>query len=83
MSWRCGPAGGVGGAAADRGLDRVKLGDPAQRLGGDRRAGRLVHVVELPSGVRPAGGEHDVAACGEPLEARIAVDLKDAAEPSR
>jgi hypothetical protein len=39
-----------------------------------------VYVVELASGVRPTGGQHDVAARGEPLEARIAVDLEDPAE---
>ena len=39
-----------------------------------------MYVVELASGVRPAGGQHDIAAHGEPLEARIAVDLEDSAE---
>jgi len=39
-----------------------------------------VHVIEFASRVRPTGGQHDVAACGEPFESGIAVDLEYATE---
>src|SRR6266511_4723704 len=69
-----------GGAPADRPLDRIELGNPAQGFGGDRRAGRLVQIIELPSRVRPTGCQQDVATRGQPLEPGIAVDLENAAE---
>ncbi len=69
-----------GRLAADAFLDGIELGDPTQGLGGDRRAGRLVEVIELASGMRPACGEDDVAACGERLEPGITVDLQYALE---
>jgi hypothetical protein len=65
--------------ASDRSLDRIKLGDPTSRLGGDRRGGRLVYILELASGVSPAGGQYDIAAFGQPFEACITVDLQNAA----
>jgi hypothetical protein len=71
----------LGSATADRGFDRVEFCDPAERLGSDRRAGRVVHLVEFAPGVRSTGGKYDVAACGPPLEPGVAVDLEDAAEP--
>jgi hypothetical protein len=37
--------------AADLPFDRIELGDPAQDPGGNRRAGRLVELVKLASGV--------------------------------
>ena len=45
-----------GRLAADAFLDGIELGDPAQGLGGDRRAGGLVELIELASDVGPAGG---------------------------
>jgi hypothetical protein len=65
--------------ASDRSLDRTKLGDPTSRLGGDRRGGRLVYIIELASGVSPAGGQYDIAASGQPFEACITVELQNAA----
>ena len=44
----------LGGAAADLGLDRVELADPAQRLFRQRRAGGLVELVEAASGNAPS-----------------------------
>ena len=41
----------AGGLAADSGLDRVELGDPAQGLLGNRRLRGGEHVVEFSSGV--------------------------------
>ncbi len=70
----------VGGLAPDGGLDRIELGDAPQRFGRDRRAGRLMHLVELAPRVGPAGCELDVAAVAEPIEAGITVDLNDALE---
>ncbi len=39
-----------GRMAADAFLNGIELGDPAQGLGGDRRAVRLVELIELASG---------------------------------
>src|SRR5882672_5728972 len=63
----------IGRAAADARLDLVEFGDPPQRLGGDRRAGRMVEVEELAPDMSPAEGKFDRAYTVEP---RIAVDLQ-------
>ena len=61
-----------GWLSPDRLIDGIDPGDATDRFTGDRRAGRLVDIVELASGVRPAGGEHNPVA-GQLLEAGIAV----------
>jgi hypothetical protein len=66
--------------ATDPVFDGVELTDPTQRLGGDRRAGRLMHLVELARSMSPAGGKHD-AMGNQLLEPRIAIDLQRALEP--
>jgi hypothetical protein len=42
--------------ASDIGLDHIEFGDPAQRLGGQRRCPRRVQIVEFSPRVRSAGG---------------------------
>jgi hypothetical protein len=49
----------IGQATVDARLDVVELGDPAQRLGRDRRAGGMVEVKELAPDMGPAEGELD------------------------
>ena len=71
------------GTAADGILDRVELGDAPQRFYRDRRACGLLHLIELASGVSPTSCELESAAIAEPVEAGIAVDLHDAAEPGQ
>jgi len=61
-------------------LDGIEFADPAQRLGGYRRSGGLSNIIELAAGVRPAGGEHDVAFAGQRLEAGIAIDVQHTGE---
>jgi hypothetical protein len=68
------------GAALDGLLDRIKLGDPAQRFGGNWRACRLMQVVELPACVCPTGSQDNVAARGQPFEAGVTVNQEDALE---
>ncbi len=46
----------LSGASSDSLLDCVELADPAQRFCGDRRAGRLMHIIELPARMCPTGG---------------------------
>ena len=66
--------------ASDRLLDRIELGDPLERLAGDRRF--ALGVVEEPaSQVRPAEGERDPAVRrlgGDRLVGGVAVALDDA-----
>ena len=69
--------------AADGGLDRIEFGDAPQRFCRDRRAGGLLHLIELASGVSPTSCELDSAAVAEPVEAGIPVDLHGAAEPGQ
>jgi hypothetical protein len=59
---------------ANLGFDGIEFGDPAQRLGRDRRVGRLRHLMA------PASREHDVARAGQGLEASIAVHAQNAPE---
>jgi hypothetical protein len=66
--------------ASDSGLDRIELGDASERLGRDRRTGRLMHLVELAPRMRPAGRQLDSAGGGKPLEAWISVHLQDTCE---
>ena len=68
------------GAPPYRGLDGIKLGNPAQGLGGDRRASRLMDVIELPPRMGPTGGQDDIATRGQPFEPGITVDLQNAVE---
>src|SRR5258708_6455014 len=67
--WVCGPS--------------VLGRDAPQRFCRDRRARGLLHLIELTSGVSPTPRKLDSAATGEPVEAGIAVDLYDAAEPGQ
>ena len=60
-----------GGAPPDGPLDGIELGDPAQGFGSDRRAGRLVQIIELSPRVRPTGGQEDIATRGQLLEPGI------------
>ena len=70
----------VGAHAADRLLDRIELGDPLQRLAGDRRFALGV-VEEAASQMRPAEGERDPAIGrlgGDRLVGGVTVALDDA-----
>jgi hypothetical protein len=74
----------AGGLAADSGLDRVELGDPAQGLLGNRRLRGGEHVVEFSSGVSHAEGELRGIAGGTSDQARkpsVAIDLNQSAIP--
>jgi hypothetical protein len=74
----------VGGVTADVGLDRIELADAHQHLGGKRRLGGDIEVVEGPPHVGPAERKAYCvvsATSGQPLEPGISVDLEDAAEP--
>jgi hypothetical protein len=51
----------LGGLTMDLGLDGIECGDALQCLGGDRRAGRFLHVEEPAAKMRPAMCENDVA----------------------
>ncbi len=42
-----------------------------------------MELIELASGVGPAGCQHDGAVFGQPFEAGIAIDLQDTAEPAQ
>ena len=66
--------------ATDARLDRIEFADPPQGFFGDRRADRLVQLVELTSRMCPAGGQDDIAADSQPLKAGIAIHLQNAAE---
>src|SRR5690348_1662719 len=62
-------------------FDLVERAGTAQRLLRDGRASCLVHLVELPSRVRPTRGQHDVATSRKFFEAGISVNLDHALEP--
>ena len=73
----------VGGPSADFALDGVERADAQQSLGGDRRGGVGVDLVEAPTQMRPAEGKRDravVAPIGQCTEAAIAVHLQRATE---
>ncbi len=77
------PAPLLGGPAADRFLHPVERGDPLQRLGGDRRSGRLVDLEELAPGMGAAVRQLEIvvfAFGGQPIEAGEGVDLERAPE---
>jgi hypothetical protein len=62
----------LGGLTTDLGFDGIECGDALQCLGGDRRAGRFLHVEESAAKMRPAMCENDVAALAldrEPVSA--------------
>src|SRR5215208_5483652 len=70
-------------AAADLGLDRVELPDPAQGLFRQRRAGGLMDLVKASPAMRPAESEPDLTrrpVLQQALEAGIAVHLQHALE---
>ena len=75
-----------GGVAADLGLDRIKLADAREHLGGQRRLRRDEELVERPTHMRPAERQpHQgvrTIAC-QPLEPGIPIDLQHAAEPGQ
>jgi len=56
------------GLAADGGLDRVELGDAVQGFCGHGRASGLLHIIKLPSRMRPTGRQSDGAAVAEGLQ---------------
>ena len=60
---------------ANVGFNGVKIGDPTERFGRDRRVGCLRYLVELASCMTPACGEHDVALACQRVEAGIAVHV--------
>src|SRR5690606_34976637 len=66
--------------SADLAFDLVECTDPGEGLLRDRRAGRLVDVVELAPNVRPTSSLHDTARLVKTIEAGIAVRLQNAAE---
>ena len=73
----------VGRTAADLALDGVERADAQQSLGGDRRGGVGVDLVEAPTQMRPTEGKRDravVAPIGQCTEAAIAVHLQRATE---
>jgi hypothetical protein len=78
-----------GGTAAQLGLDGIKLDIAAQGFGGDRRAGRLVDVVKISSGMHVTVSEHDAPIrIGQTvLEPRVigprAIAVEDTFEPSQ
>ena len=61
-------------------FDGIEAGDPAQSLVRQRRILGLHNLIELASCMGPAGGEHDVAPCRQPLEAGIAIDVQHSLE---
>src|SRR6185437_15229425 len=61
-------------------FDGIEFADPAQGLGRDRGAGRLMHLEELPPRMCPAGREHN-ALRDQLLEPWIAIDLQGALKP--
>jgi hypothetical protein len=58
-----------------------ELEDRPRRLWGTKIHSALrTDGNHLNKSMRPAGGEHNPAACGQAIEARIPVDLQDTAE---
>src|ERR1019366_5996841 len=70
----------LGRFAADLFLDCVKRADPCERLGGDGRCVHCMDVVELASGVGPAGNFIDGAVAVEMMKAGIRIGLQSALE---
>jgi hypothetical protein len=64
------------GTAPDLGLDVVQCTDALERFGRDRRAMRLVDVVERASCMRPAGCLPNAPAVVEIVEAGVGVGLE-------
>jgi hypothetical protein len=65
----------VGRLAPDIGLDHIEPGDPAQRLGGQRRRPRRMQIVEFSPRVRPAGRFVDRAGFEQGVEAGVGIGL--------
>src|ERR1700687_3327561 len=71
--------------AAKLRLDGEQFGDPLQRRLGDRRLGGGMHLVELASGMRPAGDLDQRCRAAwriglaQPVEAGVAVGMQEAA----
>jgi len=72
-----------GGLSTQIGLDLVQRRDPPQRFLGQRRLCRHLNIVELSPCMSPAEGELRVGVFrgDEACEPRVAIDLKQAAEP--
>src|SRR4029453_2098805 len=68
--------------AADRSLDRVKLADFLQGVGGDRRFRAFVDVEDLAPEVCPTSDLDDPFAI-EFIEAGIGIGLQEATEPGQ
>src|SRR6202030_475396 len=68
--------------AADLGLDRVEPGDLSECLGGERRLGRRVELVEAPPAMPPTENQLDraVPALRQSGEPSVAIDLQLAVE---
>jgi hypothetical protein len=74
MFWRLAP---------DILLYGVKLIDPSQRLRRQRRASRLLDLIELSPRVHPADCQNDIAVRHQALEAGISIDVKTPLNLSR
>src|SRR6202008_4713172 len=77
---------GVRGQAVDLALDLEEPADVLERLGGDRRLGGQVNLVDLAPDMGPAGDlghgrRLPALALIERPEACIAIGLEEAAEP--
>jgi hypothetical protein len=70
----------IGESAVDCSFDPVQLSDPVERLLGDRRSGRGVHVKELASHMRPAGSLGDAVAGEQLVESGVAIGMDHTAE---
>ena len=62
--------------APDLGLDNIELGDPAQRLSGQRSCARRLQVVKFASRVRPAGRSTDRAVVEQGVETGVGICLQ-------
>src|SRR5262249_14438382 len=70
----------IGQEAVDTLLDGVELADVVERLLGDRRAVRGVHLEELAPGVCPTGGLEDAVAGEQLVETCVTIGMDNAAE---
>src|SRR5262249_62095095 len=68
------------GLAADALLDGIEFTNSPQRLSRNGRAICLEEFVEVAARMRPTSGQDDIAACLQPLEAGVTVDVQNAGE---
>src|SRR6266540_4458110 len=68
------------GLTANAFLDGIELANSPQRLSRNRRAVCLEEFVEVAPRMRPTGGQDDIAARLQPLEAGVAIDVENPGE---